>query len=250
MSADGIQVSVIMPAYNSEGFIVQAIESVISQTHANWELIIVDNCSSDGTASIIESYARDESRIVFIRHQRNKGIAASKNSALKTARGDYIAFLDSDDYWLSNKLEKQLAYMANSGALICCSNYRRIDAEGNELGVVEPPRSMVYKDLLKSNFMGNSTVIYNAKKLGKVFFKAIDYEDYVAWLTLLKSGCRAHCVPEVLAHYRVSDQSMSSNKFKTITWQWRIYREQEQLSCFHSLYLMLFYVFYAVQKRM
>lgn len=250
MSADTIQVSVIMPAYNSEGFIAQAIESVVSQTHFDWELIIVDDCSKDKTTSIIESYAEKEPRIVFLQHHQNQGVAAARNSALGAAQGDYIAFLDSDDYWLPDKLARQLAFMAEKGALICCSNYKRMDETGNELGVVEPPESFHYKDLLKSNFIGNLTGIYNAKELGKVFFKAVAHEDYVAWLTVLKSGYRVHCIPEVLAYYRVYDQSTSSNKFKTIGWQWRIYREEEQLNYFHSLYLMLFYVFYALQKRM
>ena len=249
MSTDNIQVSVIMPAYNADGFIAQAIESIISQTRSDWELIIVDDCSKDRTAAITCSYVQKDPRIVFLQHQQNQGVAAARNSALEVAQGDYIAFLDSDDYWLSNKLEKQLAFMVDRGALICCSNYRRMDEKGNELGVVEPPQSFHYKDLLKSNFIGNLTGVYNAKILGKVFFKSIKHEDYVAWLTVLRSGHCAYCIPEVLAYYRVYSQSTSSNKFRTIGWQWKIYRKEEQLNYFHSLYLMFFYVFYAILKR-
>ena len=131
MSTDDIQVSVIMPAYNAEGFIAQAIESVINQTRSDWELIIVDDCSEDRTAAITNSYVQKDPRIVFLQHQQNQGVAAARNSALGVAQGDYIAFLDSDDYWLSNKLEKQLAFMVDRGALICCSNYRRMDEKGN-----------------------------------------------------------------------------------------------------------------------
>jgi teichuronic acid biosynthesis glycosyltransferase TuaG len=242
-------VSVIMPAFNAEDFIAQAMESVVNQTHSDWELIIVDDCSNDRTASIIDSHARDEPRIVFLQQQQNQGVAAARNRALEAAQGEYIAFLDSDDYWLPNKLERQLAIMAEKGALICCSNYMRMDEKGNELGIVEPPRSIHYKDLLKSNFIGNLTGIYKAKELGKVFFKSIAHEDYVAWLTILKSENPAYCIPEVLAFYRVYDQSTSSNKFKTVSWQWKIYREEEQLGFFHSLYLMFFYMYYALQKR-
>jgi glycosyltransferase involved in cell wall biosynthesis len=238
-----------MPAYNSEEYITLAIESVVNQTHSDWELIIVDDFSKDRTASIIGGYARKDPRIVFLQQQQNQGVAATRNRALEVAQGEYIAFLDSDDYWRSNKLERQLAFMAEKGALICCSNYARIDEKGNVLGVVEPPRSIHYKDLLKSNFIGNLTGIYKAKELGKVFFKSIGHEDYVAWLTVLKSGNPAYCIPEVLAFYRVYDQSTSSNKFKTINWQWKIYREEEQLNFCHSLYLMFFYMFYALRKR-
>ena len=244
------KVSVIMPAYNAEDFIAQAIESVVGQTHSDWELIIVDDCSTDRTVSIIESHARADRRIVFLQHQQNQGVAATRNRALKVAQGAYIAFLDSDDYWLSHKLERQLGFMGEHGALICCSNYKRVDEQGNELGVVEPPHSIRYQDLLRSNFIGNLTGIYNANELGKVFFKPIAHEDYVAWLSVLKTGHHAYCIPEVLAYYRVYDQSTSSNKFKTISWQWKIYRDEEQLNFFHSLYLMCFYVFYALQKRL
>ena len=210
---------------------------------------MLDDFSKDRTASIIEGYARNEPRIVFLQQQQNQGVAATRNRALEVAQGEYIAFLDSDDYWRSDKLERQLAFMAEKGALICCSNYERIDEKGNKLGVVEPPRSIHYKDLLKSNFIGNLTGMYNAKELGKVFFKTIAHEDYLAWLTVLKSGHQAYCLPEVLACYRVYDQSTSSNKFKTISWQWQIYREEEQLNFCHSLYLMFFYMFYALRKR-
>lgn len=249
MNTDNLLVSVIMPAFDSGRYIAQAIDSVVGQSHPGWELIVVDDCSRDDTVSIVESYAHQEPRIVLIRNQQNQGVAATRNRALEAAKGEFVAFLDSDDYWQPDKLEKQLAYMLAEGVLICCSSYTRVDEDGNALGKVTPPGSIRYKDLLKSNFIGNLTGMYNVRALGKVFFKPVPHEDYVAWLTVLKSGHDAYCIRESLACYRVYDQSTSANKFRTIGWQWKIYRNEEHLGFFRSLYLMFFYMYYALKKR-
>lgn len=242
-------VSIIMPAYNAARFIEQAVESVAAQTYTNWELLIINDCSTDNTSEIICQLMEKYSQIRFFDQKINQGVAKTRNIAIDEAKGEYIAYLDSDDIWLPQKLEKQLAFMEKYQALVCFSAYQRINAESNDLNQVSIPAEITYTGLLKSNFIGNLTGIYNAKKLGKCRLESIKHEDYVAWLKLVKQAGKAYGINEVLARYRVYGESTSSNKLKTIAWQWKIYRRSENLNIFKSLYYMACYAYFAIQKR-
>ena len=249
MNAETPLVSIIMPAYNSAAYLSSAITSVLQQRYQHWELLIVDDASKDETAAIATTFTVKDKRISLFKHKQNKGVAEARNLALKKASGQFIAFLDSDDVWYPEKLVLQIQFMQSENATICYTNYRRIDQEGKSLGRVQAPKILRYADLLKSNFIGNLTAIYNADVLGVQYFENIKHEDYVAWLTLLKKAGSAQLVDEVLADYRVHKGSTSANKLTTISWQWHIYRHSQNLSRFKSSYLMLFYLFHALRKR-
>jgi teichuronic acid biosynthesis glycosyltransferase TuaG len=242
-------VSIIMPAYNAARFIEESINSVLAQTYPNWQLLIVDDCSKDHTKQIIEDVAQQDPRIKALAHTTNQGVIAARNLALTHAQGQYIAFLDSDDLWLPNKLQTQLQHLTKQKALICYAAYKRIDEQGTLLANVTPPLVVDYPTLLKGNEIGNLTGLYDCSVLGKEYFKTFRHEDYVAWLALVKRAGQAVGVAECLGCYRVYSGSISSNKFKTLGWQWRIYRESEQIGFLRSCWLMLNYGVRAIRKR-
>jgi teichuronic acid biosynthesis glycosyltransferase TuaG len=242
-------VSIIMPAYNAARFIEESINSVLVQTYADWELLVVDDCSKDHTKQLVERFAHQDQRIKVLTHTTNQGVIAARNLALTHAQGQYIAFLDSDDLWLPNKLQIQLQHLTRHNALICYAAYQRIDEKGALLANVTPPATVDYPTLLKGNEIGNLTGLYDCRVLGKEYFKAFRHEDYVAWLALVKRAGHAVGVAEQLGCYRVYSGSISSNKFKTLGWQWRIYRESERLGLLRSCWLMLHYGVRAIRKR-
>jgi len=238
-----------MPAYNAARYIDSAIATVRDQTFTNWELLIVDDASSDETYSLAENWASQDERIQALKQSRNGGVAKARNLALEHASGKFIAFLDSDDLWEPDKLQQQVSFMERENCLICYSHYRRIDEQGGPLGVVKPPNSVTYKKLLQSNFIGNLTGIYNQEILGKEYLTDFRHEDYVAWLELVKRAGEARGIPEVLASYRVYSGSTSSNKLRTILWQWKIYRYSQSIGLIRSSWLMVLYALNALKKR-
>ncbi|MES2625860.1 MAG: glycosyltransferase family A protein [Pseudomonadota bacterium] len=243
-------VSIIMPAYNAELYIALAIESILGQTYQQWELLVVNDASSDRTQNIVEELQKKDARIFLLTNKTNSGIADSRNLALRNAKGRFIAFLDSDDLWLPEKLSTQVIFMTERSASISYSGYSRVNEKGAYLGSVRPPELIAYNDLLKTNHIGNLTGIYDCESLGKEYFKKFKHEDYIAWLNLIKRAGYAYGLPKELAQYRVYAGSASSNKFKTINWQWRIYRDSEHISLLRSCFLMGSYIWNAVLKRM
>lgn len=242
-------VSIVMPAYNAGRFIDQAIQSVVSQTYTEWELLIVDDCSSDSTPQIVAKWIDRDARIKVFRQTVNQGVVAARNLALSKASGRYIAFLDSDDFWEVTKLERQISFMDSQNVAVCYSGYRRVDERGLLLAEVHPALRVDYEALLRGNEIGNLTGVYDSAKLGKEFFKSFRHEDYVAWLALVKRAGEARGLPELLASYRVYGGSISSNKIKVLSWQWRIYRESEGIELVRALWLMFTYAIRAIQKR-
>ncbi len=239
--------SIIMPAFNAEKTIGASIDSVLHQTDQEFELIIVDDASSDNTLRIINSYK--DSRIKLIINNENSGVALSRNRAIEIATGKYIAFLDSDDIWLPEKLEKQREVF-NEGISVVCSAYKTIDEEGNVNNkCIFFKEKISYHDMLKSNFIPNLTAAYDSHLLGKFYQKKIGHEDYVMWLEVLKKGQLARCIPECLAYYRVTNKSLSSNKLKAMHWQFMIYREYLNMNIFKSIYYFIFYALNAIKKR-
>lgn len=239
------QVSIIMPAYNCKDTLLQAVESVLSQTYRDWELIIIDDACPSKSYQVIK-YITD-SRIKLMHNQENKGVAATRNVGIKQATGQYIAFLDADDYWLPDKLAHQI-YWLNEGYDVVCSAYWRVTGEHKKL--VIPPRTFTFKDILKSNYIGNLTGIYNSSNLGKHYQQRIGHEDYVMWLEILRKAPEAYGVQEPLAVYRVMEDSLSSNKLKAITWQWTIYRNVLKLNIVKSVYYFMCYLSLAILKRL
>lgn len=244
-------VSVVMPAYNAESTIRQSMQSALAQSHAQIELIVVDDRSTDSTRSIVTAIAAGDARVVPIMLDVNGGVAAARNAGIEAARGGYIAFLDSDDLWRREKLEVQLAAMRQSGARIAYSCYTRIDAAGKQLSIVNPPPSVDYTAMLKSNRIGNLTGIYD-RSLGDARFRRIGHEDYAFWLEMVRRAGRAIRAgrgDEPLADYLVRPGSLSSDKLKAARWQWKIYREVEQLGAIRSSWYFANYVKNAAMKR-
>jgi len=244
-------VSVVMPAHNAVRFIGAAIESVLAQTHADWELIVVDDASTDGTSNRARAYAERDARVRYISTTHNVGVAGARNLGLEMARGRYIAFLDSDDLWFPRKLELQVEFLDSSQGSVSYGNYVRIDEQGNVIGNVNAPARVDYRAMLRSNFIGNLTGIYRRAPLAALRFDAVGHEDYLFWLNAVRLTGPAAAPPTEapLAAYRVGPTSISANKFRAMKWQWDIYRKHLGLPLPDSLCLFPQYIFFALKKR-
>jgi teichuronic acid biosynthesis glycosyltransferase TuaG len=242
-------VSIITPSYKSERFISQTIESVLSQTYKNWEMIIVDDLSPDKSNEIIEKYIIKDSRIKLIKLEKNSGPAVARNRAIKEAKGRYISFLDADDLWMPEKLKKQIEFMSKNNLSFTYSSYNLIDKEGGNIGFFETKNYIYYYSILKTNPIGCLTAIYDTQKLGKVYMPNILLgQDYSLWLKILKEIKTTKGMLEPLATYRILDNSISSNKKIAALYQWKIYREVEKLGIFKSIYYFVHYAYYGLKK--
>jgi teichuronic acid biosynthesis glycosyltransferase TuaG len=244
------KVSVVMPAYNAAATLRASMDSVLAQTYVDVELLVIDDCSKDATWTLIRDAAARETRVVPIKLQQNGGVAAARNAGIGAATGTHIAFLDSDDRWLPDKLALQLAHMHGTGTRISYTSYRRFDENGRELSIVRPPAEVGYADMLKSNRIGNLTGMYD-RSLGDMRFERIGHEDYVFWLQLVRRAGIARRVPttEPLAEYLVRTGSLSADKRKAARWQWNIYRNVEGLGPIRAAWYFAHYAAIAVAKR-
>ena len=231
-------VSIIMPTYNCASFIGESIKSIQAQTYENWELVIVDDNSMDDTKEVVEKYQVNDSRIKYKRLKKNSGAAVARTFSMKLAEGQYIAFCDSDDLWMKDKLEKQLSFMKKSGYAFTCTAYEQIDEKGNSLRKIMRPRKKCdYNRLLLDCPVGNSTVIYDVSIMGKFEVPNIrKRNDDALWLQMLKKEKYIWGMDEVLMKYRVRSNSISSNKLKVIKYHWILYRDIEHLSIARSLF--------------
>ena len=240
--------SVITPSYNAERFIGQTIESVLNQSYTNWEMLIVDDCSRDQTVEIIKQYEKQDDRIRLIQLEENSGSAIARNTAMDHAKGKYLAFLDSDDMWLPEKLEKQVAFMETKDIAFSFTQYLRVKEDGTETEMVSKlPEIVTYEDLMKQCVIGCLTVMLDKEKIGN--FRMVNIrtrQDFAFWLTLLRNGFLAYGYPEVLAHYRLVDNSISSNKVQAAKRNWYVYREIEKQNLFKSLWYFSNYGFRSV----
>ncbi|GHU17458.1 glycosyl transferase [Spirochaetia bacterium] len=236
-------VSIIMPNYNNGRFIGSAIESVIAQTYKNWEMIIVDDCSSDNSIEIIKKYQDRDPRIRLFSTESPSGSPVKpRNIGIEKAKGRYIAFLDSDDLWLPDKLECQIKLFDNRNVAIVYSNYEKITETGTRNGrVINSPEHLDYKQLLKGNSIGCLTAVYDVLKVEKIFFSKFYHEDYVLWLTVLRLGYIASNINKVGALYRVRQNSVSSKKLKVLKWQWDIYRKYLKFNFCKAIFYFCFY---------
>lgn len=234
-----------MPAYNSEKYIAESINSVLEQTYQNWELIIVDDCSTDKTEEIVKSF--DDNRIRFFRNDINSGADVTRNKAISESNGRWLAFLDSDDLWKPEKLEKQIEFMYKTGAEFSFTAYEQMDESGNFTGsVCIPPQNVDYKKMIRLACpIGNLTVIYDTKCVGKIMVPHIKKRnDFALWLQILKKIDSGYGMNEVLASYRVRNDSLSGNKFKLIKYHWELYRKIEGHSIIRSIYEIGCWVWY------
>lgn len=231
-------VSIITPTYNSAKFISRTIQSVLAQTYQNWEMIIVDDCSKDNTKEIVENYVRNDSRIQYYLLDKNSGAAVARTTAMKLAQGSYMAFLDSDDIWMPEKLERQIRWMADNDHAFSCTSYEQIDEADNLLGkTIKAIVKTDYNRLLLDCPVGNSSVIYDVESMGKFEVPNIrKRNDDALWLTMLKKEKYIWGMPDVLMRYRVRQNSISSNKLAVIKYHWILYRDIEHLSIFRSAF--------------
>lgn len=232
---DGL-VSIIMPAYNAEKYISESIESVLAQTYKNWELIVVDDCSKDGTIDVIKQYQMLDNRIKVISLMYNAGVANARNVGMELAKGRYIAFLDSDDLWIDIKLEEQIIFMRQNQIYFSFSQYRRF-TDKNKGKMVDALPCVNYQKALYGNPIGCLTVCLDRRFIREFKFSKQRHEDYIAWLNILKNNdiC-AYGIPKVLALYRIGNSnSLSGNKLKSMIWTWNVYRKSQNMSFFCSL---------------
>lgn len=243
-------ISVIMPTYNCGKFIKESIESVQNQTYCNWELIIVDDCSTDDTKVIVQSYIKSDKRIKYYRFEVNQGAAKARNKAMELANGNYIAFLDSDDLWKKEKLEKQLKFMKKNCYNFSCTSYEQINEEGKLLGKqIKTKKKADYNRILLDCPVGNSTVMYNVDNLGKFEVPNIrKRNDDALWLQILKKEKYIYGMEEILMKYRIRENSISSNKFKLIKYHWQLYRKIEHLSIIRSAFHICYWCVIKVLK--
>ncbi|MFW0713404.1 glycosyltransferase family 2 protein [Aliarcobacter butzleri] len=237
-------VSIITPSYKSERFISQTIESVLSQTYQDLEMIIVDDVSPDNSNKIIEEYCKKDNRIKLIRLEKNSGPAIARNRAIEEAKGRYIAFLDADDLWKPEKLEKQIRFMEEKNCALSCSAYETMSEEGVlQNKFITIPLKISYKDLLKSNHIGCLTAIYDTQKVGKIYMPLINKrQDYGLWLKILRKIDFAYGINEPLATYRLMSNSVSSNKISLFKYHYKLFREFENIGKIKTLYYLCWHV--------
>ena len=243
------KVSIIVPMYNAEKFIVKTIESVLSQTYENWEMLIMNDVSTDNSLAVVNEFAKKDDRIQVVNTEKNMGVVKGRNHLIDLANGKYIAFLDADDYWHSQKLEKKIKFMKEKNASISCTEYTRVRENGEKINEIVIKPEISYTDMLKNNYLGCLTVMYDVEKVGKRYFKELEKnEDYVLWLEIVKDVKTIYGLKENLAYYRVLDNSRSSNKSKTAKVRWEIYRKIEKLPLLKSIYYFMHYAVRAVLK--
>ena len=245
-------VSVITPCHNMEKYVAATVQSVRNQTYTHWEMLIVCDASTDGTVDILKSLAAQDERIKITIITTHSGIAEARNQAIKQAQGHYLAFLDADDLWYPEKLERQLQFMQNNNIGFSFSSYDLIDETGQHLGkTVEAVKDMSYDDYLRNTIIGCSTVMVNTDIVGPVTVPQFrTSEDTATWLDILKKGHVAHAITQPLVSYRIRRKSASSNKLKASYDLWTVYRRHEKIPFFKALHYFCSYAFHAIKKRL
>lgn len=244
-------VSIIMPCHNGERYIATSIQSVIAQTYQNWELLVIDDASTDSSVDIVQAICQEDNRVRLLINDNPQGRPyAPRNYGITRAQGDYIAFLDCDDMWKASHLENLLKVFEDSHDVVAaCSWYCRIDENGNVDELVRTPETLSYHHLFYDNFIGNLTGMYDVRKRGKVYQRACGHEDYMMWLDVLKEGGMAKSSNTIEAYYRVTSQSASSNKMKAMNWRWHIMRHEVGLSAMKSFYYVVASLFFIWLKK-
>lgn len=244
-------VSIITPVYNSNRFIRETVKSVLNQTYSNFELIVVDDHSSDDSLEILTDLAEEDSRVKVFQTPTNSGAAVARNIGLENAQGQFVAFVDSDDIWEKNKLEHQLLFMKENQIGFTYTNFQ-IVSENNEVlkAVISLPSRLDYKKLLKNTAIACSTVMIDKRIFGDFRMPEVRKgQDTATWLMLLREGQTAHLVDEVLLSYRIVKGSISSNKVEALKRTWNTYRNLEKLPLHTASYYFVSYVWNALKRR-
>ena len=244
-------VSVIMPVYNAAKYLETSLLSIVNQTYKDWELVLVDDCSSDSSPDIIAKFKSQHPNIIYHRLDQNQGAAVARNTALNIAKGRYVAFLDSDDIWESQKLECQMAFMLETNAFASCTASDTIDDDGNSLGKVRNVIDVIdYKFLLHNTMVSTSTVIVDRNKSGRFQMPLMrSGQDYATWLMLMRNGNVFRGINQVLTHYRVSKKSLSSNKLDSLLQIYQIQTQFENIGRISALVNTGCFAFNALKKR-
>ena len=246
-------VSIITPVYNCEKLISSTIKSVQNQTYKNLEMLLIDDCSTDNSAKIIKEYSKKDSRIKYLKLKENSGAALARNKALEISNGRFIAYLDSDDLWKPEKLEKQVAFMLKNNYAFTCTDYEKITEDGKSLNkIIKIPKKVTYDLFLRNTIIQTVGVMVDTNMTGKELIVMPNIrrrQDAATWCQLLKNGYDCYECPENLSYYRVVTNSLSSNKFKAIKMNWYWYRKIEKLPLWKACYCFIGYAFNAVKKR-
>lgn len=243
-------ISIIIPVYNAEKFLDETINTVLNQTYKNFELILVNDGSKDKSVDVIKKY--NDKRIKLIDNKNNKGAALSRNDGIRKAKGRYICFLDADDLWNKEKLEKQINFMKEKECAFSFTGYEFANENGIPNGKkVYIPKKLNYKSALKNTTISTITVMIDTKKMDKdlIYMNNVKSEDTATWWNILKNGYEAFGLNEILSFYRRSEGTLSSNKIEAIRRIWNLYRNVFKLGFFYSLYNFVFYAINAVKRR-
>ena len=248
-------ISIIVPVYNVEKFIRETMDSVLAQTYPHWELLLVEDGSSDASASVIEGYIEEKSekRIRLIRQPSNQGAARARNQGVKEALGRYIAYLDADDLWMPEKLERELAFMKEKDAAFAFTGYEFADENGMGTGkVVRVPETINFKQALSNTTIFTTTVMFDTEKISKELLEMpeVKSEDTALWWTVLRQGYTAYGLDENLVKYRRAGRSLSSNKLEAVRRIWNLYRNVEGLGVIESAWHFCFWAARAVWRRL
>lgn len=245
-------VSIIIPVYNASSFLMDTIKSIKGQTYENWEAIFVDDCSKDNSVEIIKKARKKDKRIKLIKNKNNCGAAITRNNGIAEANGEYLCFLDADDIWKKEKLEKQIKFMKEKKCEFSFTGYQFADENGKPKGKkVYVPNKINYKQALKNTTIWTCTVMFDMNKLKKenIYMPNVASEDTACWWKILKEINYAYGINEILSLYRRSSNTLSSNKFVAIKRIWFLYRKVEHLNLIESLYCFIIYAIRAILRR-
>lgn len=243
--------SVIIPAYNCSNTITETVQSALNQSYNNLEIIIINDCSTDNTLSVIENLAKKNRNIKIINQNINLGVAKTRNNGFDHANGDYIALLDADDIWFPSKTEKQIEYIKSNSIDLCCTSYSFIDKNG--IDIKKPyyvPKEITFEKLLSENVIGCSSVIMKREIIDNIrMSNKYSHEDYAFWLDILKNGYTASGMNEILMKYRSYIESRSGNKYNSAKNRWIIYRDFLKFNTAKSIYYFSKYAINALSKH-
>lgn len=248
-------ISIIVPVYNVEKYVIETVRSVEAQTYSEWELLLVEDCSTDGTMERLQAYVREraDSRIRILPQPSNMGAARARNRGLAEARGRYVAYLDADDLWLPEKLERELAFMREKGAAFAFTGYEFANERGQGTGkVVRVPATLSYRQALSNTTIFTTTVMFDTEKIDRALLEmpVIKSEDTALWWKVLRSGYTAYGLDENLVRYRRGEKTLSSNKLEAVRRIWNLYRKAEGLGIASSAWHFLFWAARAVKRRL
>jgi teichuronic acid biosynthesis glycosyltransferase TuaG len=246
---NNILVSIIIPCYNGEKYIYECLNSVLNQTYKNIEVILINDCSNDDTILIFNELANNDERLILLNNSQNMGVAYCRNLGIETSNGDYLCFLDSDDTWELNKIQKQLVFMLSNNYSLCYTYYTKFGDNVKKKIINKLPNSVTYRDLLFGNCIPLSSVMLKSDSIGDLRYKNIGHEDYLFWLSYLNKVGHGYLLNKNLMFYRIHSNSISYNKFKAISFTWIIYRHELKFNFWKSFLYFTIHIIRAVIKR-